>query len=54
MLEQLCGRIHEVLTGVCLVHRSEGKLCRFTGLDPREVCSSTSTSTITCGASTSG
>jgi septum formation protein len=30
MLEQLCGRIHEVLTGVCLVHRSQGKLCRFT------------------------
>ena len=30
MLEELCGRIHEVLTGVCLVHRSQGKLCRFT------------------------
>jgi septum formation protein len=30
MLEQLCGRIHEVLTGVCLVHRRQGKLCRFT------------------------
>jgi nucleoside triphosphate pyrophosphatase len=30
MLEQLCGRVHEVLTGVCLVHRSQGKLCRFT------------------------
>ncbi len=30
MLEQLCGRIHEVLTGVCLVQRSEGKICRFT------------------------
>jgi septum formation protein len=29
MLEQLCGRIHEVLTGVCLVHRGQGKLCRF-------------------------
>ena len=29
MLERLCGRIHEVLTGVCLVHRSVGKLCRF-------------------------
>ena len=30
MLDELCGRIHEVLTGVCLVHRSQGKLCRFT------------------------
>jgi septum formation protein len=30
MLEELCGRIHEVLTGVCLVQRSQGKLCRFT------------------------
>jgi nucleoside triphosphate pyrophosphatase len=30
ILEELCGRIHEVLTGVCLVHRSQGKLCRFT------------------------
>jgi septum formation protein len=29
MLEELCGRIHEVLTGVCLVQRSQGKLCRF-------------------------
>jgi septum formation protein len=29
MLEQLCGRLHEVLTGVCLVHRRQGKLCRF-------------------------
>jgi len=29
MLEQLCGRIHEVLTGVCLVQKSERKLCRF-------------------------
>jgi nucleoside triphosphate pyrophosphatase len=29
MLERLCGRIHEVLTGVCLVQKSEGKLCRF-------------------------
>ena len=29
MLERLCGRIHEVLTGVCLVQRSERKLCRF-------------------------
>jgi septum formation protein len=30
MLEELCGRVHEVLTGVCLVHQSQGKLCRFT------------------------
>lgn len=29
MLEELCGNIHEVLTGVCLVQKSEGKLCRF-------------------------
>jgi septum formation protein len=29
MLEELCGRVHEVLTGVCLVHKCEGKLCRF-------------------------
>jgi nucleoside triphosphate pyrophosphatase len=29
MLEQLCGRIHEVLTGVCLVQMSERKRCRF-------------------------
>jgi septum formation protein len=29
MLEQLCGRIHEVLTGVCLVQKSERKRCRF-------------------------
>ena len=29
MLERLCGHIHEVLTGVCLVHKSVGKLCRF-------------------------
>jgi nucleoside triphosphate pyrophosphatase len=29
MLEQLYGRIHEVLTGVCLLQRSQGKLCRF-------------------------
>jgi septum formation protein len=29
MLERLCGRIHEVLTGVCLVQKSERKLCRF-------------------------
>jgi len=29
MLESLCGRIHEVLTGVCLVHRNGEKICRF-------------------------
>jgi septum formation protein len=29
MLERLCDRVHEVLTGVCLVHKSKGKLCRF-------------------------
>ena len=29
MLERLCGRVHEVLTGVCLLHRSAGKICRF-------------------------
>jgi septum formation protein len=29
MLEELCGRVHEVLTGVCLVHKSQGKLCGF-------------------------
>ncbi len=29
MLERLCGRIHEVLTGVCLVQKSRGRLCRF-------------------------
>jgi septum formation protein len=29
MLEQLCGRIHEVLTGVCLLHKSQGKRCGF-------------------------
>ena len=29
MLERLCGRVHEVLTGVCLVHKKERKLCRF-------------------------
>ncbi|HEY5740982.1 MAG TPA: nucleoside triphosphate pyrophosphatase [Terrimicrobiaceae bacterium] len=29
MLEALCGNVHEVLTGVCLVQRNEGKLCRF-------------------------
>ncbi len=29
MLERLCGRIHEVLTGVCLMQKSEGKLLRF-------------------------
>jgi septum formation protein len=29
MLERLCGHVHEVLTGVCLLQKSEGKLCRF-------------------------
>jgi septum formation protein len=29
MLEQLCGRVHEVLTGVCLIHRDNQKMCRF-------------------------
>ena len=29
MLESLCGRIHEVLTGVCLVHHNGEKICRF-------------------------
>lgn len=29
MLERLCGRIHEVLTGVCLVHKGHGRVCRF-------------------------
>lgn len=29
MLESLCGRIHEVLTAVCLIHRKGEKMCRF-------------------------
>jgi septum formation protein len=29
MLESLCGRVHEVLTGVCLLHRDANKMCRF-------------------------
>lgn len=29
MLEALCGRVHEVLTGVCLVHREQNKMTRF-------------------------
>ena len=29
MLETLSGRIHEVLTGVCLIHRAGEKMCRF-------------------------
>ena len=29
MLETLSGRIHEVLTGVCLIHRDGEKMCRF-------------------------
>ncbi len=29
MLETFCGRVHEVLTGVCLVHRAGEKMVRF-------------------------
>ena len=29
MLEHLCGRTHEVFTGVCLSLPAENKLCRF-------------------------
>ncbi len=29
MLESLCGRVHEVLTGVCVVHRSGKRKCLF-------------------------
>lgn len=29
MLEALCGRTHEVLTGVCLVHLGANRLTRF-------------------------
>ena len=29
MLEALCGRIHEVLTGVCLLHREANRMTRF-------------------------
>lgn len=29
MLEELCGRVHEVLTGVCLVYKGQGKRCGF-------------------------
>ncbi len=29
MLETFCGRVHEVLTGVCLVHREREKMVRF-------------------------
>jgi septum formation protein len=29
MLETLCGRIHEVLTGVCLMHRESNRMSRF-------------------------
>lgn len=29
MLEALSGRIHEVLTAVCIVHRSADRMCRF-------------------------
>lgn len=30
MLAQLCGRIHEVVTGVCLLHLAENRMCVFT------------------------
>ena len=30
MLASLCGRVHEVLTGVCVLHHSTGKKCLFT------------------------
>ncbi len=29
MIIALCGRVHEVLTGVCLVHHSTSRVCRF-------------------------
>lgn len=29
MLESFCGRVHEVLTGVCLVHRDGERMVRF-------------------------
>ncbi len=29
MLESLCGQTHEVLTGVCLIHRETDRLCQF-------------------------
>lgn len=29
MLEQMAGRVHEVLTGVCIVHRHADRMCRF-------------------------
>lgn len=29
MLEKLCGRTHEVLTGVCLRHEHDRKVCHF-------------------------
>lgn len=29
MIERLCGRVHEVLTGVCLLNRANGRVCRF-------------------------
>ena len=37
MLERLCGRIHEVLTGVCLVQRSERKALPLRGIHAGEV-----------------
>lgn len=29
MLEELCGHVHEVLTGVCLLHRVTARRCLF-------------------------
>lgn len=29
MVAQLCGRVHEVLTGVCLIHKAGNRVCRF-------------------------
>ncbi|PTX95949.1 septum formation protein Maf [Spartobacteria bacterium LR76] len=29
MLSTLCGRVHEVFTGVCLMHRESNRVCRF-------------------------
>ena len=29
MLLKLSGRIHEVLTGVCILHKNQGTICRF-------------------------
>jgi len=29
MIERMCGRVHEVLTGVSLIHRNGKRACRF-------------------------